>query len=251
MLGRIRSGGGRGLSRVAKTVHLEVRFLGLVSYREGLEAQRTAREEVASGALQGILLALRHPPVITLGRRTDPREVHRTPEDLARQGIDLVPADRGGGATWHYPEQAVVYPVLDLQALRLSVPGLLQCIGDAVLELLSRMGVEATWDPDRPGAWVDGAKIASVGLHLHRGITTHGVAVNLGRDLRGFGWVDPCKMAGLAVTCVEDRTGRCPDPDQVSRDLALDLARRLRTPGRLDPGTAAGQDHPARGRGSP
>lgn len=230
------------MSRFAITDRLEVRTLGLVPYREGIHVQRAVREEVASGAWDGVLLALRHPPVITLGRRTDPLEVHRSPEDLAALGIDLVSVDRGGGATWHYPEQAVVYLVMDLQAMRLSVPALLQCIGEAVLGRLSILGVQALWDPDRPGAWVGGAKIASVGLHLHRGITTHGVAVNLGRDLRGFRWVDPCKMAGLAVTSVEDQTGLCPDPDAVARDLAMDLARQIRDPGRLDRQTASRED---------
>lgn len=239
-----------GVKEVAST-GLEVRVLGLVPYRQGLKVQQRVREEVASGARPGVLLALRHPPVITLGRRTDPQEVHRSPEDLARLGIDLVAVDRGGGATWHYPEQAVVYPVLDLQVLRLTVPALLQCLGDAVVDCLARLGVEALWDPDRPGAYVEGAKIASVGLHLHRGISTHGIAVNLGRDLRGFRWVDPCKMAGLPVTSVEDRTGRCPDPDGVARDLALALARRLPVPERLDRRPVAPEDQPATGREPP
>lgn len=237
--------------RAAAWTNLEVRVLGLVDYRQGIEVQRRVREEVASGDRPGVLLALRHPPVITLGRRTDPREVHRSPEDLASLGIDLVAVDRGGGATWHYPEQAVVYPVLDLQVLRLSVPVLLQCIGEVVIDCLARFGVEALWDADRPGAYVAGAKIASVGLHLHRGITTHGVAVNLGRDLRGFGWVDPCKMAGLAVTSVEDRTGLCPDPDEVARDLAIDLARRIRDAGRLDRRPVPREDRRALGREPP
>jgi len=216
------------VGRSGKSIRLEVRALGLLPYGAGLEAQQAARQEVAAGSREGILLALRHPPVITLGRRTAPEEIHRTPEELRRLGIDLVWVDRGGGATWHYPEQAVVYPVLDLQAIRLSVPSLLECIAEVVLGSLRRLGVEALWDSDRPGAYVDGAKIASVGLHLHRGVTTHGVAVNLGRDLRGFQWVDPCKMAGLPVTSVEDQTGRCPDPDKVALALATGLAERLR-----------------------
>ena len=209
---------------------LDIRPLGLVTYDAGLAAQAAAATEVRAGAAAGILLALRHPPVITMGRRAVPGELHRTPEALAALGIALATVDRGGGATWHYPEQAVVYPVLDLRRLSLDVPRLLEATGAAVLECLAAAGVRAAWDPDRPGAYVDSAKVASVGYHLSRMVTTHGVAVNLGRNLSGFALMDPCKVPGQPVTCVQDLTGTCPDPDAFALSLAHALAGRL--PGR-------------------
>lgn len=207
-------------------VPLPVRAFGLVPYDRGLALQAEALAEVDAGAAPGIVLALRHPPTVTLGRRTAPGEVHASPEALAADGIALFRVDRGGGATYHYPAQAVVYPILDLDRLRLTVPTLLERVRDALLDTLAAFGVAGTWDPERPGIYVSGAKIASVGFHLSRGRTTHGVALNVGRDWQGFGWIDPCKMRGLPITSIEDLAGACPNPDAVCADLAAAIARR-------------------------
>ncbi len=206
---------------------IEVMSLGLVSFRAGLVGQAEAAARVREGTRVGILMALRHPPVITLGRRAAPEELHMGPVALQSLGVDVYPVDRGGGATYHYPEQAVVYPILDLRRLRLTVPRLLAITGDAVLEVLRSVGVEATWDPERPGAYVDGAKVASVGYHLSKELTTHGVAVNLGRDLRGFDYIDPCKVRDQPIASVEGLTGTCPDPDATALALANAIAARL------------------------
>lgn len=208
-------------------VDIEVLSLGLVSFRAGLVGQAEAAARVREGTRVGIVMALRHPPVITLGRRAAPEELHMGPVALQSLGVDVYPVDRGGGATYHYPEQAVVYPILDLRRLRMSVPRLLQITGDAVLEVLRGVGVEAAWDPERPGAYVDGAKVASVGYHLSKELTTHGVAVNLGRDLRGFDYIDPCKVRDQAIGSVEGLTGTCPDPDAVALALANAIAARV------------------------
>jgi len=209
------------------TPEFEIVPLGLVPYATGLEQQAAAADRVRQGHRSGILLATRHPPVITMGRRAAPGELHLSPEALLRLGVDLYPVDRGGGATYHYPEQAVVYPILDLRRLQLTVPRLLRATGEAVLEVLHGLGVQARWDPERPGAYVGDAKVASVGYHLSREITTHGVAMNLGRDLRGFGYIDPCKVRNQPVASVEGLTGACPDPDATTRALAGCIAARV------------------------
>lgn len=206
---------------------LDIVALGLVPYASGLEAQTEAAARVRDGKRAGILLALRHPPVITLGHRSTPDELHLGPVALQSIGVKVYQVNRGGGATFHYPEQAVVYPILDLRRLHLTVPQLLQATGDAVLELLHGFGIDAIWDSDRPGAYVKDAKIASVGFHLTREITTHGVAINLGRDLRGFDYIDPCKVRSQVISSVESLAGECPDPDQVSMALARAIARRV------------------------
>ncbi len=206
---------------------LPVQSLGLVTYDRGLVLQAEALARIDAGEGYGVLLALRHPPTVTLGRRTAPEELLVTPEELARRGIALFRVNRGGGATYHYPDQAVVYPILDIDRLRLTVPTLLERVRDALLDTLAAFGVAGTWDPDRPGIYVDGAKIASVGFHLSRGRTTHGVALNVGRGWDGFACIDPCKMRGLPITSIEDRTGALPHPDTVSNHLAQEIARRL------------------------
>lgn len=208
---------------------LPVRPHGLVAYDRGLALQTAALAELDGGEWPGIVLALRHPPTVTLGRRTAQAELHATPQALADQGIGLFQVDRGGGATYHYPEQAVVYPILALERLRLTIPILLERVRDALLETLTTFRVHgASWDPDRPGIYVDGAKIASVGFHLSRGRTTHGIALNVGRGWQGFRWIDPCKMRGLPITSIEDLTGAAPHPDRVCKHLACAIAIRAR-----------------------
>lgn len=206
---------------------IEVVSLGLVPFASGLVGQAEAMARVREGQRAGILLALRHPPVITLGRRAAPEELHMGPVALQSLGVEVHAVDRGGGATYHYPEQAVVYPILDLRRLRLTVPRLLEATGDAVLEVLRGHGVTALWDPERPGAYAGGAKVASVGYHLSREVTSHGVAVNLGRDIRGFDYIDPCKVRDQPITSVEGLTGICPDPDETAISLARAIAARV------------------------
>lgn len=216
--------GQQGIARTG--LPLPIRLLGLVDYGRGLALQAEALAQIEAGGVPGIVLGLRHPPTVTLGRRTAPEELRAPPEELARLGIGLFRVDRGGGATYHYPDQAVVYPVLDTERLRLTVPALLERVRDALLDTLATFGIAGAWEPDRPGVYVDGAKIASVGLHLSRGRTTHGVALNVGPDWHGFDLIDPCKMRGLPITSIADLTGAAPDTDSVCEHLARGIARR-------------------------
>lgn len=205
-----------------------MRQIGLVEYVTGLTILARTAEEVRSGETAGILLVLRHPPTITLGRRTDPAELHGDASSLASLGIGLHRVDRGGGATYHYPEQAVVYPVVSLSRCRLNLDGLIGLLGRAVLAVLGDRGVNARWDPERPGVYVGGAKIASVGLHLSRDVVTHGVALNVGPDVSGFDHIDPCKEKGLEVTSLSRLVDDTPDPDAVGAALASRLLALLR-----------------------
>lgn len=211
-----------------------IRERGLVPYPEGLRLQGEAREDVLAGRADGVILALRHPPTLTLGRRARWDEVHVSREERRRRGIELYYADRGGGATYHGPDQAVVYPVVHLERLRIGVEDLLRCLADATLAFLAREGVAAVWDPSRPGVYVEGAKVASVGLHVSQGVVTHGLAVNIGPDIAGFSLIDPCKSPGLAVTSLSRVTGRSRDPDVVAASLAQAVAGGLLAIARSD-----------------
>ena len=204
-----------------------VRSLGLVAYEAGLEAQARAEAEVRDGA-RGIVLALRHPPSVTLGRRADECELHVDRWERRRLGVALFHVERGGGATWHHPGQAVVYPVLHVGRLGLTVAAMLEAAGRAVTGLLAEAGIDASWDAERPGAYVRGAKVASVGLRVSGEVTTHGLALNVrASSERGFAFIDPCKCPGLAVTSMERMLGRAPDPDRVAIDLATRLIASL------------------------
>lgn len=203
---------------------LEIRQLGLVGYQSGLAIQHQVAEEIRDHRLKGILLVLRHPRTITLGRRTDPGEIHATDAHLRKLDIGLHHVDRGGGATYHHPGQSIVYPIVSLSRLRIDVQGLIRLLGRSVLDILEEQEITAQWDPKRPGVYVRGSKIASVGLHLSRDVITHGLALNVGPENDGFALIDPCKEAGLKVTSMADLLGVSPDPDEIGDALA----RRLR-----------------------
>ncbi|HON25624.1 MAG TPA: lipoyl(octanoyl) transferase LipB [Myxococcota bacterium] len=200
---------------------MHIRFYGLTPYKRGLELQQQALSELEMGS-DGILLALRHPPTLTLGRRTAPEEVLASPDLIKSKGIELISVNRGGGATFHYPEQAVVYPILNIQKMRLSVPDLLQKVALALQQTLEKYGViNGVWDGDRPGVYVEGQKIASVGFHLVKGMTSHGIALNIGNALDGFKLIAPCKMPDQPITSIQDLTEQLPDSDEVCNDLAV------------------------------
>lgn len=207
---------------------IEVRSLGLVPYGRGLDIQSEVAVFVADSNPVGVILALRHPPTITLGRLTRPEDVHVDTATLARLGIGLERVDRGGGATYHYPEQAVVYPILNMRLLGIGVLALLAVISQTVLTVFCRHGIkDAVWDADRPGVYVAGAKIASVGLNIRGDVCSHGLAVNVGQSTDGFAMIDPCRMPGLAVTSMDQVLGGTLEPDEISLELARELAGEL------------------------
>jgi len=203
------------------------RQLGIVEYSDCMRIQADIGAEVRKGVFVGMLLVVRHPPTITLGRRTDPGEVHASPDELHAMGIRLHRVERGGGATYHYPGQAVVYPILSLPRFKLGVDELIERIGAAVVSTLGRYGINASWDPRRPGGYVEGAKIASVGIHVSHNITTHGMALNVGPDIRGFDLIDTCKQRGLEITSMAHLLEDPPSPDDVGLSFAKDLTAGL------------------------
>jgi lipoate-protein ligase B len=199
---------------------VEIRQLGLLPYVKGLFEQARAVVEVRRGALDGIVLVVRHPPVVTFGRRAARQELHVDRWQRRGLGVDLFHVDRGGGATYHYPGQAVVYPVLHLGRLGLTMKTLAEAVGRATVGVLQGHGIEAKWETGRPGVYVAAAKIASVGFHLAGEVTTHGVALNVGPEVDGFQLIDPCKERNLRVTSIAHLLGRILDPDEVGSDLA-------------------------------
>lgn len=212
------------------TTDIRIHQAGLTRYADGLRLQSDFAEKVRSGHCGGVIITIRHPAVITMGRRASDSELHVTPQRLAELGIDLFNVDRGGGATFHYPQQAVLYPILNLTALKLTVPALLKVSGDAVIASLRTHGVDGAWDETRPGVYLpDGSKIASVGYHLSKGLTTHGIAINTGSGWDGFKLIDPCKVANQKIASVQDLTGTAPDPDEFALAVASSMKSMLGT----------------------
>ena len=187
---------------------LWVCHLGTVEYGEALALQERLRAARQQDALPDVLLTLEHPPVYTRGRRSASDELPMGEEWYRMQGIDVVQTDRGGKVTYHGPGQLVGYPIVRVDDVVAYVRTLEQALVAALAdEHVSARGRPED-GPDYTGVWVGERKIASIGVHLARGVTTHGFAVNVENDLQPFEWIVPCGLEGVRMTSLIKETGR-------------------------------------------
>jgi lipoyl(octanoyl) transferase len=189
---------------------LWVCHLGVLPYTDGLAIQETLRTRRQAGELPDTLLLLEHPPVYTRGRRSEAEDLPLGEDFYRAKGIDIHTTDRGGKLTYHAPGQLVGYPIMGIT----DVGDYLRRMEGAILAALAEEGVQGRSRHeegiDYTGVWVEDRKIASIGVHVARGVTTHGFAVNVTNDLEPFSWVVACGLPEVAMTS---------------------LARELRTPG--------------------
>jgi lipoyl(octanoyl) transferase len=181
--------------------------LGLVDYREALELQRSLAAEVAAGTRADTVLLLEHPPTVTLGRRTEEGEVH-IPSGVS---VELAETDRGGKSTYHGPGQLVCYPILDLKRHGRDVKLYCRNLEEAIIRTVATYGVEATRIDGLTGVWLHAPprKIASIGVHISRWVTTHGYALNVDLDTAPFtDWITACGLDDAAFTTLSRETGR-------------------------------------------
>jgi lipoyl(octanoyl) transferase len=177
---------------------------GVVPYTIALDAQKRLEAARLAGAIPDVLLLLEHPPVYTRGRRSTPDELPMGVEWYEAQGIEVVDTDRGGRVTYHGPGQLVGYPVMSLRPYRDDVHDYIRRMEQMIIRSLARHGVEAGPIEGLTGVWTgEPRKIASIGVHVSRGVTTHGFAVNVNNDLQPFEWIVPCgiehcRMSSLA-----------------------------------------------------
>ncbi len=169
-------------------------------YRDAVELQERIRAERLAERLPDTLLVLEHPPVYTRGRRTRPEELSLGEDFYRARGIEVLDSDRGGRVTYHAPGQLIGYPIMRIG----DVGGHLRAIESSLIEALASVGVAArsrcSEGPDYTGVWVAERKIASIGVHVSRGISTHGFAVNVDLDLAPFSWVVACGLPDVAMT---------------------------------------------------
>lgn len=197
------------------TAELWVCRLGLVPYEQAVALQERLREMRQAQRIPDTLLLLEHPPVYTRGRRSAEDELSLGEAFYASKGIQVLCTDRGGRVTYHGPGQLVGYPIMALT----DVIGHLRAMERAIIDALALEGIEARSrsqeGPDWTGVWVQDRKIASLGVHVQRGVSTHGFAVNVDNDLTPFSWVVPCGLSGVQMTsvalelaaCGKDRSG--------------------------------------------
>ena len=193
--------------------------LGLTGYETAWRAMR-AFTDARTPRTPDELWLLEHPSVYTLG------QAGRAEHVLDARGIPIVHSDRGGQVTYHGPGQAVLYTLVDLRRLRLGVRGMVAALEDAVLDLLAARGVHGARRERAPGVYVDGAKVAALGLRVRNARTYHGLALNVDLDLAPFSRIDPCGYRGLAVTSLS-RLGVALDVTAAGEAVAGHLCRRL------------------------
>jgi lipoyl(octanoyl) transferase len=177
-----------------------VRRLGLVEYEPTWRAMQRFTDERDASTPDEIWF-LEHPPVFTLGMNASVAHV------LAPGDIPVVQIDRGGQVTYHGPGQLVVYPLLDLRRAGLGIRDLVTALERSVIDLAAERGVKAEARRSAPGVYVDGKKLASVGIRVRRGASYHGLAVNVSLDLEPFGRINPCGYEGLQMTRFADLAG--------------------------------------------
>ena len=203
-----------------------------LSYRDAWEIQERAHEDVLAGGNERIFL-VEHPPVITYGRRPGvDRNLIATPDQLAGKSVEIVQSDRGGDITFHGPGQLVAYPIIRLADHRFSVGSYVHTLEAAVIAMLAELGITARADPTAVGVWIDDggiqAKICAMGVRIRRGVSLHGLALNVTTDLRYFDLIVPCGLTGKRVTSLKKILGAgAPTMDRAKEMLAGQLIAQL------------------------
>jgi lipoyl(octanoyl) transferase len=192
-----------------------VRELGRIRYVDALGIQNDLATQRKQGLTQDHLLLLEHPHVITMGRNGHHENVLAAPEILQRAGIEYFPTDRGGDVTYHGPGQLVGYPILDLREWKRDVGAYVRTLEQSLIDTLAGYGIEAGRIPKLTGVWTEAGKIAAIGVHLSRWVTSHGFALNVSTDLSYFQYIVPCgltkpvtSMAALGVRASVEEVGR-------------------------------------------
>jgi len=198
-------------------------FLGRIEYAEATDLQEVCARRVKEGGEERLLL-LEHPPVITLGRNARREDVLFDVETLRARGVSVAPTDRGGQVTYHGPGQLVGYPILNLSPDRRDVGRYLRDLEEVLIRTLCRFGIGAARIEGLTGVWAAGEKIASIGVHLSRWVTTHGFALNVNTDLAHFSLIVPCGLSARRVTSMERVLGRSVPPQEVAAALVPEFA---------------------------
>ncbi len=188
--------------------------LGTLDYAAAFELQRDLVARRRNGEIPDTLLLVEHPHVITMGRNARHENLLATEEHLRRAGIAFHPTDRGGDVTYHGPGQLVGYPILDLRDWKRDVVAYLRALEQVLIGALAEFGIDAGRAEGMTGVWVNGAKIAALGVHISRWVTSHGFALNVHTDLRYFQYIIPCGLS-KPVTSLEQLLGVAPPTERV------------------------------------
>lgn len=200
---------------------------GRVDYQDAWRRQLRICQALRAGACGDTLVVCEHPATITLGRHAPTSDVLLGPAECRGRGITVVRSDRGGRATYHGPGQLVVYPIIDLANHGLGPCAWVEMLEEALIATIAAHGLRGERRRGRPGIWVGGAKIASIGLRIARGISYHGVSLNCDLDVGAFDCIVACGAAAGRMTSLAAENARTPSVDAAATTLIAELSRRL------------------------
>lgn len=199
---------------------LTVLQLGRIDYTHAHTIQHTLLKKRQDGSIGDTLVLLEHPPVITLGRRGEQRDVVAVPELLTHEGVEVYEVERGGEATYHGPGQIVGYMFIALKNHRDDIRNFVRNIEEVFIRLLStHYSIEAGRDLKHTGVWVDNKKITAIGIAIKKGVTMHGFAFNVNTNLDHFRWIIPCGITDRGVTSMQELIGRELDQKNVEAQV--------------------------------
>jgi lipoyl(octanoyl) transferase len=205
--------------------------LGLIGYAEAWELQKRVVASRKAGAIADVLLLCEHPHVITLGRSGKRENLLASEHVLRQKGVEFHASDRGGDITYHGPGQIVGYPILNLGAIRRDVVWYVRMLEEAMIRATAEFGITAERVGGKTGIWVRAGsteeKLAAIGVHISRWVTSHGFAYNVSTDLRNFDLIVPCGIADRKATSLEKLLGRSVEQKEVAPRIAKHLGEVL------------------------
>ena len=196
--------------------------LSLLEYRKAWDLQTRLLEARVDGLLdKDLILCLEHPPVFTLGRRGGLENLKVPQTFLDSRGIEVIHVERGGDITYHGPGQLILYPIVDLKNSGCKVVDFVQHLEEMMIRILSHWGLQGERNSLNRGVWIGRAKIGSIGIAVRRGVSFHGLALNVNTELEPFGWVNPCGLTGVMVTSIKKILGKEIPMDEVRRQARI------------------------------
>ncbi len=175
-----------------------------------------------------VVLLLEHPPVFTLGRRGGMGNLTVSENVLKERGIAIIQVERGGDITFHGPGQLVIYPIIDLTSAHLGVADYVEMLEEVAIRVAADWGITAGRNPLNRGVWVGNSKLGSIGIAVRRGISFHGVALNVNLSLDPFTWIHPCGLKGIGITSLEKELGQRVSMDDVRQNVKHHLEEIFR-----------------------
>ncbi len=199
--------------------------LGQVSVQEATILQEEERQKILEGKSKGTLFLCEHPHTVTVGRKLE--KDYSQIRDIIPSHVEVVSLNRGGELTYHGPGQIVIYPVISIEECGFSVRKYISFLEETLVQVLSDYGIKSTGNPNHRGVWSEGKKCASIGVHISRGISIHGVALNVSCDLKYFSYFKPCGLCHTDITSMEKILERKVDLLQLEQNIVKQFAQVL------------------------